>query len=242
MAGLYRRGMQLGTGAGRPAGIIAPMAAYLNTDTWARREAFEYFRGFDKPYFSACVRLDAAPLKAAAAARGASFSLACHFITLRLANRHEPLRYRLEGGRVRVLDAVHGSTTVLRDDESFGFAYLQHTADFEAFVAQGAAEMAAVRTRQQGFEPCDDEAALMHFTTLPWLHFTSFSHARNWGREDAVPKIAFGRVQAEGPHLWLPFSVEVHHALMDGLHLGRYVQDVEAALLQPRPWLDGTAP
>jgi DNA polymerase-4 len=35
--------------------------------------------------------------------------------------------------------------------------------------------------------------------------------------------------------------VEVHHALMDGLHLGRYVQDVEAALLQPQRWLDEVA-
>ena len=82
---------------------------------------------------------------------------------------------------------------------------------------------------------------MIHFTTLPWLHFTSFSHARNWGREDAVPKIAFGRADADGPRLWLPFSVEVHHALMDGLHLGRYVQDVEAALADPEPWL-GAAP
>lgn len=215
------------------------MADFLDTDTWARREAFEYFRGFDKPYFSACVRLDAAPLKAAAAARGASFSLACHFVTLRLANLHEPFRLRLEGGRVRICETVHASTTVLRDDESFGFATLQHTADFAAFCAQGSAAMAAVRTRRRPFEPDVDEAALVHYTTLPWLHFTSFSHARNWGREDAVPKIAFGRLQAEGPRLWLPFSVEVHHALMDGLHLGRYVQAVEAALQQPGPWLDG---
>ena len=93
---------------------MPPMAEYLNTETWARREAFEYFRGFDKPYFNVCVRLDAAPLKAAVAARGQSFSLACLFLSLRLANLHEPLRYRLEGGRVRVHEVVHGSSTVLQ--------------------------------------------------------------------------------------------------------------------------------
>ncbi|MBK6469631.1 MAG: hypothetical protein IPF94_02555 [Betaproteobacteria bacterium] len=213
------------------------MAVFLNTDTWARREAFDHFRGFDKPYFDVCVRLDAAPLKSAAAACGASFTLASHFVALRLANLHEPFRYRLEGGRVRIHAAVNGSTTVLRDDESFGFATLQHTTDFAAFCAQGNAAMAAVRSRQRPFEPDIDEAALVHFTTLPWLHFTSLSHARNWRCEDSVPKIAFGRLQPDGDRLWLPFAVEVHHALMDGLHLGHYVQDVEAALQQPGPWL-----
>ena len=176
-------------------------------------------------------------LKAEAAARGASFSLACHFIALRLANLHEAFRLRLEGGRVRIFEAVHGSTTVLRDDESFGFATLQHTADFAAFCSQGSAAMAAVRTRQRPFEPDIDEAALVHFTTLPWLHFTSFSHARNWGRDDAVPKVSFGRADTDGCRLWLPLSVEVHHALMDGVHVGRYVQAFEAALAEPARWL-----
>lgn len=217
------------------------MATYLNTDTWARREAYEYFRGFDKPYFNLCVRLDAAALKAAVAARGASFSMACHFLVLRLANLHEAFRLRLENGRVRVYDEVHISTTVLRSDDSFGFAYLAHTPDFARFCREGAAAMAAARDRRQPLDPRPDEAAMLHFTTLPWLHFTSFSHARNWGREDAIPKFAVGRLQPEGERLWLPFSVEVHHALMDGVQVGRYVQALEAAMAQPEAWLDGGA-
>ena len=69
------------------------------------------------------------------------------------------------------------------------------------------------------------------------MHFTSFSHARNWKREDSIPRFAFGRAQAEGAHLWLPMSVEVHHALMDGVHVGEWVQRFEAALAAPQEWL-----
>ena len=213
------------------------MADYLNTETWARREAFEHFRRFDEPCFNVCVRLDAAPLKAAVAERGQSFSLACVFLALRLANLHEPLRYRLEGGRVRVREEVHGSSTVLRADESFGFCYLDHTPHWNVFHTQARAAMAAARTGSAPFEPHAEQRALLYFTTLPWLHFTSFSHARHRGRDDSVPKLAFGRLQAEGSRLWLPVSVEVHHALMDGLHLGRYVQALEAAMAEPACWL-----
>jgi len=38
----------------------------------------------------------------------------------------------------------------------------------------------------------------------------------------------------------MPLSVEVHHALMDGLHVGRFVQGFEAAMLDPLPWLLGS--
>ena len=215
-------------------------ARYLDLSTWPRREAFEYFRGFDKPYFNVCTRLDAAPLKAAVAARGAgSFSLACHFVALRLANEQAPMRYRLEGGRVRVHDSVQGGATVLRDDESFGFAYLEPHTDWAAFAAQGAQAITAARHRQAGFEPRVQDTAVIHFTTLPWIAFSSFSHARNWGREDSVPKVSFGRIEPDGARLWLPFSVEVHHALMDGLHVGRYIEGMEAVLRDPGPWLAG---
>ena len=218
------------------------MGTYLDTTTWARRDAFEFFRHFDKPYFNVCVRLDVSRLKAALAALAArdvgGLSLACYFIALRLANVHEAFRLRLEDGRVRVYDEVHGSTTVLREDgESFFFADLDHSADFDAFVAQATTVIDAARTMRASFEPRPDDAARVFFTSLPWLHFTSFSHARNWKTEDSIPRFAFGRAQAEGGALWLPMSVEVHHALMDGVHVGRYVQDFEAALREPEVWL-----
>ena len=211
---------------------------YLDLAGWPRRDAFEYFRGFDKPYFNVCTRLDVARLKQAVAdTRRGGLALAYHFIALRLANRIEPFRYRLDGGRVQVHAVVNGSTTVLREDGSFGFADLDHQADFATFAAQGAAAIAASRAGRLAFEPRPDDTARVHFTTLPWLHFTSFSHARNWGREDAVPKLAFGRIDVDGAHAWMPLSVEVHHALMDGLHVGQFVQGFEAALQDPQSWL-----
>ena len=223
------------------------MAHELDLSTWPRRGAFEFFRGFAKPHFSVCTRVDVTALKPALAQLGlGSITLACHFIALHLANRVEPFRYRLQQGRVKVLDAVHGSTTVLRPDQSFGFAYLQHAPTFAAFVAQGAAALDAARSGAQDFSPRVDDDALIHFTTLPWMHFTSFSHARDGAFEDAIPKIAFGRIDAEGSgplaRRWMPLSLEVHHALMDGLHAGQFVQGFEAAMAQPLEWLQGNPP
>jgi chloramphenicol O-acetyltransferase type A len=217
--------------------------SYLDFERWARRDTFDYFRGFDKPFFNVCVRLDAAPLRAALTARGGGgLGLACYFVALRLANEHEAFRYRIEGERVRVHAAVDGSTTVLRDDgDSFGFADLDYVSDFDRFVERGRAAIETARRTHAPLDPKPDDTARIHFTTLPWLHFTSFSHARNWGREDSVPKFAFGRADSDGTRLWLPLSVEVHHALMDGLHVGRFVQDFEAALREPAAWLPARA-
>ncbi len=214
---------------------------YLDLDAWPRRDAFEFFRGFDIPTFNICVRLDVSQLKSTVKAMGlGSMSLAYHFIAIRLANDIAPFRYRLEGDRVRVHDVVNGSTTVLRSDESFGFATLPHHRDYATFVTQGAAAIVKASQPGAGFEPKSDETATLHMTTLPWMHFTSYSNARQWGALDSIPKIAFGRIDAESDRLWMPLSVEVHHGLMDGLHVGQFIQGYEAALQEPHAWL--TAP
>ncbi len=52
-----------------------------------------------------------------------------------------------------------------------------------------------------------------------------------------MPKIAFGKFTQEDQRMLLPISVEVHHALMDGLHVGRYLSQLEEALLNPQVFL-----
>jgi chloramphenicol O-acetyltransferase type A len=214
---------------------------YLDLSQWPRRESFEYFRHYDKPYFNICTRVDVAPLRQALQATGrpCSVMLACHHLVLRLSRQIEPLRYRIEQARVRIHDILDASITVLRDDQSLGFALLRYREALREFAPPALAAIEAVRTRSLPFEPLDESTAVIHFTTLPWIHFTSFSHARNWGREDAIPKFAFGRFEPEGARLWMPMSVEVHHALMDGLHLGQFVQAYEAALREPQAWVGG---
>jgi chloramphenicol O-acetyltransferase type A len=213
------------------------MGTYLDLDRWPRRASFEYFKAFDKPYFNVCTRLDLTALVALKRQLPGGLSLACHHLVLQLANEHEPFRYRLDQGRVRVLDIVHGSMTVLRPDDSIAFAYIAHDPDYRRFVAAAEPQVRAVQRGEVPFDPGLDQDALVHFTTLPWIDFTSFSHARNWGREDAVPKFAFGRLQPDGARWHMACSVEVHHALMDGLHVGRFVQALEQRLQDPARWL-----
>jgi chloramphenicol O-acetyltransferase type A len=215
---------------------IRPMPKYLDTATWARREVFEFFRDFDKPYFNVCISLDISNLLTLLHDRGSgNVSLAYHYFALRMANEIEPLRYRLRDGKVVVHEVIHGGTTVLLPNQSFGLAYFDYIRDFDHFLVN--ARSAVNDARSKGaFSPMADDARI-HFTTLPWLSFTSFSHARNWGREDSVPKIAFGKFTREHNRILLPFSVEVHHALVDGLHVGQFVGLLEEALRSPEAYL-----
>jgi chloramphenicol O-acetyltransferase type A len=210
-----------------------PMAKYLDVKNWARRDVFEFFLGFDKPYFNICTQLDVTNLLALLRDRpGVSVSLAYHYFALRAANEIEAFRYRLREGKVIVHDVIHGGTTVLLPNENFTLAYFDYDENFEKFIAEADCAVKEVLSGDGAFRPNPSDDRI-HFTALPWVSFTSFSHARNWRREDSIPKIAFGKFIRENGRTLLPFSVEVHHALMDGLHVGRYVTRLEEALAEP---------
>jgi chloramphenicol O-acetyltransferase type A len=214
------------------------MTRYLDIETWPRRDLFEFYRQFDKPYFNVCTRLDMTNLKAALRTRKEiSVMLAYHYFALRTANEIEPFRYRLREGKVVVHDVIHGGTTILLPDESFGLAYFEYDPDFSKFYEAASRAVADALAAGGGLrlEETDDDR--LHFTTIPWISFTSFSHARNWKREESATKIAFGKFTEEDGRTWMPISVEVHHALMDGLHVGRFLAQMQEALLHPEIYL-----
>lgn len=236
------------------------MPVALDLERWPRRAAYLHFRDFEQPFFSLALRLDVTALKAwlAERPRAGGFSLACHYLALRQANAQPAFRLRLQGrgeqARVMQYARVDASTTVLREDESFGFAQLCWRPGFADFCHAGAAAMQAVRAGPPGFhepqpEPGDTlaaagEAATMYFTTLPWVHFSGFMHARpGASRDDSTPRVVFGRAERQGEgtqaRWWMPVQLDVHHALMDGLHAGRWLQALQHDCAHPHQLPDG---
>lgn len=210
------------------------MATHLDLDAWPRREQFDFFRTYDQPYFNVCVPVDVTELLDFTRSTGRSFFLTSLYLSLAAANETEPFRYRLDGDRVRVYERIHGGSTVLLPDNTFTFAYFDFTEDFVAFEEKATDKLEWTYQGSPDFDPRDDADDLIHYSVLPWLSFTSFSHARRRDPNDSIPKISFGKYTEDGEGRWkMPVSVAVHHALMDGFHVGRFVDRFQAKLAEP---------
>lgn len=221
------------------------MTKYLDLANWNRRELFEFFIDYSNPYFNICTRVDVSKLLAFVRERDIKISLAVHYFALRIANEIEPFRYRLKGRDVVIYDVVNGGTTVLLPNESFSYAYYDYHRNFEKFVSKMGKAVADLRSGSGALKPTMRDDVIYH-TTLPWISFTSFAHARNKGRGESIPRFVFGKFTPEGERVMMPISVEVHHALIDGLHVGRFVNQLEDALAEPAafvaPQSDATNP
>jgi chloramphenicol O-acetyltransferase type A len=54
---------------------------------------------------------------------------------------------------------------------------------------------------------------------------------------DSIPRYAWGKFFQDGDSLKMPLCVEVHHALIDGAHVGKFYTAVQDYLQQPEVML-----
>ena len=192
----------------------------VDINTWERKSTFEFFRDYEDPYFNITANLDVTGLYSFCKKNDIAFSLAILFVSLQAANEIREFRLRMIDERVIEFDRIEATQTILNADETFSFCYFESKDDIVEFDRTGK----LARDKYKALKTFDVEADridLIYYSAIPWVSFTSFKHASRHNNRQTVPRMVFGKIFDEGPVKKMPFSVEVHHALVDGIHVGK---------------------
>ncbi|MEL6674921.1 MAG: CatA-like O-acetyltransferase [Bacteroidota bacterium] len=195
----------------------------IEVESWARRATYEWFKDFDDPFFEMTASLDVDRLFRLCKTEGRSFYLGSTFWSIHAANQLDEMKTRIRDGKVIVYDKIEAGNTVLHADQSFSFCYFPYEGDWDMFEQKGQAAIEA-EMAQKSFDPRLSQQHVIHYSTIPWIPFTSFKHARKSVApgQDTIPKLVFGQAQEINGSWRMPLSVSLHHALADGYHMGEY--------------------
>ena len=205
------------------------MKIELDLENWNRYEHFKFFSAFDEPFFGITVRLDCTNTYKEAKKKQESFFLSYLHKSLVAANSIENLKYRIEGKKVFKYETIDASPTINRTNGTFGFSYLKFHEDFQVFKDLALPVIQEVR-ESKGLVPGTGGQNVIHYSSLPWLDFSSVSHARHFSHGDSCPKISFGKMKETRGTYEFPVSVHVNHALVDGIHVGQFVEKFQELL------------
>jgi chloramphenicol O-acetyltransferase type A len=209
----------------------------IDLNSWPRRRAFEKFRGFDFPHFNLTARVEVSAFVPAVRARSTSFTVATAYTLARAANDLPPFRLRIRGDQVVEHEQVHPSFTILLEDEQFSFCTVEYRSRYDEFSAAAAERIEHIRQHPSlQDEPGQDN--LLFMTSIPWISFSAMQHPMHVHPADSIPRIAWGKIDEAEGRLMMPLSVQVHHALMDGLHVGRYYERVGQYMSDPELLLE----
>jgi chloramphenicol O-acetyltransferase type A len=132
---------------------------------------------------------------------------------------------------VYTYDRIHASATIGRPDHTFSFSFIEQQDELAEFVRGAQAEIAAVQASTGlRLSPATARVDVIHFSALPWVRFTGLTHARSFSHPDSALKISVGQTFQEGATTLMPVSVNVHHGLADGYHVGLFLAEFQRRL------------
>lgn len=202
-----------------------------------RQKHFDFFRKMDQPHFSICVQADITQTLQRIKADGLHFTSTIVYLVSRTANAVPSFRQRIRGEMAIEHSAVHPSFTVqTRASEVFSFCQVHYQPDYRVFVAECQAAIAHMQ-ETPSFEDDQHRDDYLFLSSFPWASFTGLTHAMHYSPVDSVPRITWGKFYEQGSRTLLPLSIQAHHALVDGKHVGMYCQLFEELMADPELWI-----
>jgi chloramphenicol O-acetyltransferase type A len=150
----------------------------------------------EEPFFGVTTRVDCTKAYAKAKELGVSFFTYYLYRTLVAVNSVENFRYRIVDGEIYLFDRIDASATILREDKTFGFSLMEYDQNLNVFAEITRKEIERIQNTT-GLITRDFDVNLIHFSAVPWIDFTSYSHSRSFTFPDSCPKISYGKMVEE---------------------------------------------
>ncbi|MBQ1788041.1 MAG: hypothetical protein II004_03815 [Erysipelotrichaceae bacterium] len=200
----------------------------IDMNTYVRKEHFSYFRSLPYPYVGLTVDVDVTRLLERCRKQESSFYLCFMHLAALAADEVPQFRQRIHDDGIVEYDECPTSHTELLEDGTYCYCTLHHHMDFEEYLKQ--AEEKRSRCRSNGIVEDEDVESMYFISTLPWLRYTSLIHPVA-GKDESNPRITWGKYEKndEGRYM-MPVSVLVHHALVDGIHIAAFYDNLNRML------------
>lgn len=205
---------------------------YLDVENWKRKPHFDLFRNMDIPYFNITANVDITNTYKFVKANKYSLFKTFVYMTSFVSNSIEEFKYRLRGDKVLIHEIVSPSFTYLVEEDVFSFCTVEYSENVFEFLKRTDSVIEGMKGKSGLSEPPDRDDFIF-ISYIPWISFTSISHTMKIGSGDSIPRISWGKFFEENGKLKMPYSVQVHHAMMDGLHVGKYYEKIQKLLENP---------
>ena len=195
----------------------------IDIDSWDRKEHYLFFRKMDYPHYHIGVDLDITNFKAKAKKQGLPFSFAITYAVTAAMNEVEAFRYRIRQDNIVLHERIHPSFAYISPEHKYFKMVMADLSNDIGEFTQRARNKALTQAGYFVFEDMQGRDDLIYISSIPNVSFTHLSHTISLNKEDATPRLSWGKYFDKNGHIMLPFNVQAHHAFVDGDHMGTYI-------------------
>lgn len=210
----------------------------INLNEWKRAPYFYLYTQMMPTGFNLCVDLDITKMYAYFKEKGYKFAAGYRYITMKLINQREYFRIAYKDGKLGYYNYLMPCfANFHEDDKTTSLMWVDYNESFEVFYQNYLEEenkYKAVHGIVARPEMSQENSCIIG--ALPWTTFTSYSPVPYASPTQFFPIIQSGKFKKEADKLLMPFSITVHHAVVDGYQVSEYLEKLQEAMNHPEEW------
>lgn len=200
----------------------------IEVSSWKRKDHFEYFLNNVPCGYSMTLNLDITTLLSKIKTKNIKLYPTTIYLLSVVINRHEEFRTVIdENNNVGIFDSVHPSYTIFHhDNETFTNLWTEYHFSFSEFYQNYLVDLQKYGSEKQLFAKPNAPSNIFTISSIPWVSFTGFNLNFKVGKY-LLPMFTTGKYFDQNDRIWLPISIQVHHAVCDGYHVSRFINELQ---------------
>jgi len=192
----------------------------LDINTWKRKQHFEHFKSLKDPYFGVIIPFNVSKAYNDSKINDTPFFARYLHDCMLAINQIDAFKLRIEEENVVQYNKIHASATIMRENKTFGFSFIDYNEDFKIFLDNFNKEKQRIKNSQDLFPPKNGTDCI-HCSAMPWLNFSGHKEPVS-GNMESIPKLAFSKAETKNNKLMMNVAISVNHALVDGYDIGLF--------------------
>lgn len=211
----------------------------IDFETWERKEHFKYYINLIKTNYNLTAELNISQLMEKVKERKLKFFPTMLYCIIKAVNQNKEFRMDYDKeGNLGYWDYVVPSYTIFHDDDkTFSDIWSEYDENFEKFYKNVVEDIEkyndikGVKTKLgRGDNFCP-------ISCIPWLSFTGCANDTYSEGKMLFPVIAFGKYFKRDEMTMIPISVFVNHAVADGYHTCKLINDIQIIINDIENWV-----
>ncbi len=197
----------------------------IDRNIWDRKEYFEhYFKDVPCTY-SISTKIDIARIKE----KKQRLYPTMLYCLSTIVNRHSEFRTAInEQGELGVYDEMSPCYTIFhKDTEMFSNLWTEYVPNFEDFCALYRDDIQKYGEQKGIIGKPNVPQNTFTVSMIPWTVFDGFHLNLQKGYDYLLPIFTMGKYYPENGRILLPLAIQVHHAVCDGFHICRFINELQ---------------
>ncbi len=197
----------------------------IDLEKWERKEFYLHFINEVRCTYSTTVHLDITNLK------GQRLYPAMIWLLTKVVNLFPEFRTALSDEGLGVYDNMHPAYTIFnKESKTFSGIWTEFDSDYRKFLKAYENDTEKFASSVKFSPKSDRPKNSFDISMIPWFTFTAFDINVFDEGKYLLPIFTMGKfIEMDGKRM-LPLSIQVHHAVCDGYHIGKFLEALQESI------------